>query len=105
MDIVTENETYPQVSVGIMKNLCNDFLLGGVQSQHKRVVFQYNGFKADLFVPKINHLNVMPELGIKPASLFNNLFSDCRPVATKLRRFNAVDQKFIAAEVDCTLPA
>ena len=60
MDIVIENETYQQVSVGIMKNLCTDLLLGGdFQSQHKRVVFQYNGSKADLFVPKINHVNVM----------------------------------------------
>ena len=99
MDIVIENETYQQVGVVIMKNLCIALLLGGdFQSQHKRVVFQYNGFRADLFVPKINHLNVMSESGIKPASLFNNLLSDCHPVATKSRRFNAADQKFIDAE-------
>ena len=84
-----------------MKNLCTNLLLGGdFQSQNKRVVFQYNGSKADLFVPNINHLNAMPELGIKPASLFNNLLSDCRPVVTKSRRFNAADQKFIAAKVN-----
>ena len=36
VDIVIENETYQQVSVGIMKNLCTDLLLGGdFQSQHK----------------------------------------------------------------------
>ena len=101
VDIVTENETYQQVSVGIIKNLCTNLLLGGYfQSHNKRVVFQYNGSKADLFVPKINHLNVMSELGIKPASLFNNLLSDCRPVVTKSRRFNAADQKFVAAKVN-----
>ena len=101
MDIVIENETYQQVSVEIMKNLCTDLLLGSdFQSQHKRVVFQYNGSRADLFVPKINHLNVMSELGIKPASFFNNVLSDCRPAATKSRRFNAADQQFIAAEVN-----
>ena len=40
----------------------------------------------------------MSELEIKPTSLFNNLLSDCRPVATKSRCFNAADQKFIDAE-------
>ena len=84
-----------------MKNLCTDLLLGSdFRSQHKRVVFHCNGSRADLFVPKINHLNIMPELGIKPFSLFNNLFSDCHPVATKSRRFNAADRKFVAAEVN-----
>ena len=65
---------FRRLLMGIMKNLCTNWLLGGdFQSQHKRVVFQYNGSRADLFAPKINHVNVMSELGIKPASLFNNL--------------------------------
>ena len=51
-------------------------------------------------MPKINHLNVMFKLGIKPASFFNNLLSDCCPVATMSRHFNAADQKFIDAEVN-----
>ena len=100
MDIFIRNETYQQVSVGNMKNLCTDLLLGSdFRSQHKPVVFHCNGSRADLFVPKINHLNIMPELGIKPFSLFNNLLSDCHPVATKPKRFNAADRKFVAAEV------
>ena len=57
VDRVIENETYPQVTVGIMKNLFTDFLLeGDFQSQHKRIVFQYNGSRADLFVLKISHI-------------------------------------------------
>ena len=42
----------------------------------------------------------MPELGIITASLLNNLLYDCRPGATKSRRFNAADQKSIAAEMN-----
>ena len=67
VDIVIENETYQQASVRIVKKFYTDLLLGSdFQSQHKGVAFQYNGSRADLFEPKINHLNVMSGLGIKP---------------------------------------
>ena len=101
VDIVTQNETYQQVGVGILKDLCIDLLLkGDFQSQHNRAVFQYYGSKADLFVPNISHLNVKSKFETKPVSFFSNLLSDCYPVAAKSRHFNAADQKFIAQEVN-----
>ena len=82
VDIVIENETYQQVSVRIMKNLCADLLLGGdFQSQHKRVVFQYNGSRADLF-PKINHLNIMTNWESNPL----HFLTICLVIAVRWRQ-------------------
>ena len=39
-------------------------------------------------------------MNVNPPNLFKNLTTDCKPIATKSRRFSATDSKFIKSEVD-----
>ena len=103
VDVKIGNNFYPDTELGILEDLCTDLLLGGdFQKRHKRVVFEYNGSKPDLVVPNDNDLvtSVVAASDIEPATLFNNLSSDCRPIATKSRRFNSDDRSFISREIE-----
>ena len=101
VDLTIQGKKYEQIALGVLKDLCADLLLGGdFQKQHKRVVIHYDGSKPDLVVLKNQHLSVVAASDVKPANLFNNLAPECRPIATKSRRFNAEDRNFIVDEIE-----
>ena len=101
VDLTIQGKKYEQIALGVLKDLCADLLLGGdFQKQHKRVVIHYDGSKPDLVVSKNQHLSVVAASDVKPANLFNNLAPECRPIATKSRRFNAEDRNFIVDEIE-----
>ena len=92
VDLMLHNQKYSHVDLGVMQGLCTDVLLGGdFQAQHERVVFQHNGSKSKLVVPNnsADHASTVCAAHLKPVSLFNNVLSECRPIATKSRQFNA----------------
>ena len=103
VDLMLYNQKYSQVNLGVMKGLCTDVLLGGdFQAQHERVVFQHYGSKNELVVSSncsADHVSTVYAANLKPVSLFNNLSSKCRPIATKSRQFNAEDRDFITVEI------
>ena len=101
VDLSIHEKTYPSVKFRVLKDLCADVLLGGdFQRQHKRVIFQFDGDESDLIVPTQKQVNAVAVSDMAPASLFKNLVPDCRPIATKSRRYNVEDRKFIAAEIE-----
>ena len=102
VDLMLHNQKYSQVNLEVIKGLCTDVLLGGdFQAQHERLVFQHNGSKSELVVPNNSddHISTVCAANLKPVSLFNNLLSECRSIATKSRQFNAKDREFIAAKI------
>ena len=101
VNLTIENEKYLDVNLKVLKGLCADFLLGGdFQRQHKRVIFQVDGEKSDLVVGGQEQVNAVAAADVKSVSLFQNLASGCRPIATRSRRFNTKDQVFIANEIE-----
>ena len=94
--------TYSQVKLGVLKNLCSDILLGGdFQSQHRKVIFEYDSKGSDFIVKnRENNACAVAAAFTKPSTLFDNLHPDCRPIATKSQRFNSQHREFMKDEVD-----
>ena len=94
------NQDYDDVILYVMKNLCADIILGlDFLNFHERVIFEMNGNMGDLIVPASSYCAVMAS-NVESPSLFSNLRSGCKPIATKSRRFNLVDKAFIKTTVD-----
>ena len=82
-----------------LKNLCSDLILGhDFQKQHKNLVIHFGGTKRDLIIS--NHpYCALSTADIELPSLFSNLSTDIKPIATKSRHFNKDDKKFIENEI------
>ncbi|XP_020901303.1 uncharacterized protein LOC110239892 [Exaiptasia diaphana] len=90
-----QGQTYKDVHLSVMPELCSDLILGlDFQSQHDSVTFKYGGTKPPLSVCTLTTLN------IEPPSAFANLTADCHPIATKSRQYCKDDLTFIENEVD-----
>ena len=92
---------YPNVTMGVMKNLCSDVLLGrDFQRQHERVVFVYDGTKPELEVSsQRKEACAVAAATVECPPLFNCLTSDWRPVCLTSRRYSAADTAYIESEV------
>ena len=82
INLKVNGREYEKIKLKVMDNLCVDVILGNTfQEQRESVVFKYGGSLPPLEVCGLAALNVDP-----PAP-FQNLDSDCKPIATKSRRY------------------
>ena len=85
--------------ISVMPGLCADVVLGqDFLRQHKDVVIKLSCPRETLFVGK----NSVCGVAVCEANcdrLFRNLKPKCKPIATKSRKFNEDDKRFIVAEV------
>ena len=71
-----------------MPGLCADVVLGqDFLRQHKEVVIKLGGPKKSLLVGKDSTCGVAAS-EVKCDHIFRNLKPECRPIATKSRKFN-----------------
>ena len=99
VDISLFGQTYKNISLYVMKDLCKDIILGrDFLGLHKSVTFPFDGPRESLVVPKSGFCGVTAAK-IQTPSLFSNLRPGWRPVATQSRRFNLSDKSFIASTV------
>lgn len=99
-DLTINGKAYNGVKLGVLKNLCSDVLLGSdFQSQHQRVIFEYNGQKPDFIVENTIDCCAVSACSVEPVQLFSNLIPNCRPIATKSRRYDDNELEFIRKEV------
>ena len=79
----------------VLRNLCSDLILGhDFLKLHKDIILSFNGPEDSLKICRVSLAN------IKPVSLFSTISSKCHPIATKSRRYNEIDTKFIMQEID-----
>ena len=101
VDITIKGQSYHNVELGIFSDLCTDLLLGGdFLKKHKQVTFQFDSKGHNLLIDKSNTTCTINQANVKCPSLFANLSPDCTPIATKSRRYNSQDMKFIESEVN-----
>jgi len=94
IDIDIMGKVYHNQKLSILDNLCVDVILGlDFQTQHKSVTFNFGGQKLPIQVCGLAALNV------DPPDLFANLSPDCKPIATKSRKYSTFDRQFIRNEV------
>ena len=87
-------KNYSNVKLYIMNDLCADIILGlDFQSKHESVTIKYGGAEPPLVIGSLSTLNV------STPKLFEHLSKDCKPIATKSRKYNQADQEFIRGEV------
>ena len=92
-DLIIGKNVYTNLKLSLLENLCVDIILGlDFQTQHDSVKFRFGGTKPEIEVCGLTTLNV------EPPELFPNLPSDCKPIATKSRRYSTPDKQFIEKE-------
>ena len=85
---------YDGVQLTILPNSCADVILGTPFLRlHESITVDYGGSQQALTVCSYSKVE------IPPVELFKNLTNDCRPIATKSRRFSPEDELFIRSEV------
>ena len=86
--------------------LCSDVILGlPFLKCHREVSFVMNGPTAPLKIYNQNTYLSVAVAKVSPPTLFEFLTEDCKPVATKSRRYCEDDQKFISQEIKRLLEA
>ena len=89
-----KDQHYNEVKLSILPNLCSDVILGhDFLKKHEKVEIPFEGPR------KPFSLCGLAAAKVEPPFLFENLTDDCKPIATKSRRFNNPDRAFITAEV------
>ena len=100
VDIHIHKSKYDAIRLNLFDDLCSDVILGlDFQRQHQRLIFQFDGERPDLIVSNDKICSVAAATTEK-VSLFSNLSRGYRPIATKSRRYNLEDRKFIQNQVD-----
>ena len=89
-----KNNHYCNIKLSILSNLCTDVILGhDFLKLHEKVEFTFEGKRCPLSICGLASAK------IKPPALFGHLTEECRPIATKSRRFNTPDKQFISSEI------
>lgn len=90
---------YANVKISVLPDLCADIIVGhDIFKQHKMLTVHFGGQKSAMTVLETKHCSLAPAK-IDPPKLFANLSSQCKPIATKSRKFSHEDAKFISSKV------
>ena len=103
-DICINNRVYKSIELFVLDNLCCQMLLGiDFQQMFKRIVFELNGPENDLIIKgkpsPVEGFCAVAQADLQCPPLFANLTKDCKPIATKSRRYSKDDSEFIEREV------
>ena len=94
VDISLGNRAYKDIQLTLLPDSCTDIILGiPFLKIHESVNVHYGGSQPSLSVCSFS------KVAMPPVQLFRNLSHDCRPIATKSRRYSTEDSKFIHQEV------
>ena len=99
VDLKINGVLYHHVRLGVMNQLCGDIILGqDFQRRHSAVTILYGGDMKELRIGGKASCNVTASK-IRRSTLFPGLSKDCKPIATKSRRFSNQDKAFINDEI------
>lgn len=93
IDFKIENRSFKERFI-VLPNLCSDLLLGLVFLRKlSRLTFNFGGLQDSITIGSL------PSFTIEAPRIFSHLSADCKPIATKSRKFNNVDSSFIQDEI------
>ena len=88
-------QEYKSVSVTVLKNLITNVILRrDFMTQHQSINIHFGGVK-----PTLQLVGLEAVKASTPVKLFQYLYNDCRPIATKARRYSWQDKSFISSEI------
>ena len=94
VDLEISNYKHTNIKLSIIRDLCADLVIGhDVLGKHSKVVVNFGGSQ------ELLNVCCLAVARIKPPRLFKNLTANCKPIATKSRRYSSDDLRFISDEV------
>ena len=94
-DIILKGRVYTDIKLYVLSNLCTDVILGqNWQEQHESITICYGGT-----APPVNICG-LSTLHADPPPLFQFLAPECKPIASKSRRYCMEDKEFISTEIN-----
>lgn len=100
VDINLLGKWYSNMQSFVLPNLCSDVILGqDFRSQNSTVSIAFGGPKKALHSSDPTICSV-PSASVDMPHLFSSLAPRCKPKATKSRKFEDDNKKFIQSEVD-----
>ncbi|XP_072389424.1 uncharacterized protein [Diabrotica undecimpunctata] len=104
VNLEINEHSYKNVKLSIIQDLCADVVIGhDLLKQHSSLEITFAGSKMPLVIDRIDNICSLAYLNIEPPKLFSNLSNDCKPRATKSRKFSTEDKKFISDEIQYLL--
>ncbi|VDI32022.1 Hypothetical predicted protein [Mytilus galloprovincialis] len=90
---------YPNMQLSVLNKLCCDIILGqDFMKRHDSIKISFGGSRPAVEINDSNTVCGLAASSVDPPELFANLTSECRPIATKSRKYSAVDREFIEKE-------
>ena len=91
-----DEHLYPNMQLSVLNKLCCDIILGhDFMKRHDSIKISFGGSRPAVEINDSNTVCCLAASSVYPPKLFANLTSDCRPIATKSRKYSAVDREFI----------
>ena len=101
VNITIDGHNYKDFRFNVMKDLCSDISLGyDFQNMHKSLIIEPSGSKSHLVIENNTTPCALSVATVGEPSLFANLLPNCKPIATKPRRFGLQDREYIQSEVN-----
>lgn len=100
VDLEMMEHKYRKLRLSVLSDLCADVIIGhDILRQHSTLEVSFGGSKSSLCIDNSPSICSLAFLKIDPPTIFSNLSADCRPIATKSRRFSPEDRHFISTEI------
>ena len=88
------------IRLSILNDLFSDIILShNFQKLHKSLTIDMGGTKPDLIISNTSPC-ALSTATTDNISLFTNLLPECKPIATKSRRFSFDDEDFLQGDID-----
>ncbi|CAG2212501.1 unnamed protein product [Mytilus edulis] len=90
---------YRNMQLSVLNKLCCDIILGqDFMKRHDSIKISFGGSRPAVENNDSNTVCGLAASSVDPPELFATLTSECRPIATKSRKYSAVDREFIEKE-------
>ena len=100
VDLEILDHKYKNMRLTVLPDLCADVIIGhDILRLHSTLQVSFGGTKSPLTISSHTTICSLTSLKIEPPTLFSNLSAECKPIATKSRRFSPEDMNFISAEI------
>ena len=100
MTLMLGDNVYNGIRLSVLKDLSSDIILGhNFQKLHKYLTIDMGGTKPALIISNTSPC-ALSTATIDTILLFTNLLPECKPIATKSRRFSFDDEYFIQGDID-----
>ena len=99
-EVIFRGQPYKNVEFSVVNDLCADVILGqDFMRLHESVVFKTGGARESLIIDKNESYCCVAPANVTPPRIFQHMNPNCKPIASKSRRYSRADHEFITLEI------